>query len=543
MSRGQFAAIAQLRWHMFAHFLRTARGKLELLSRVMVGLVFSIGALGGAVGLGSTAWYFVSDGKTEWLAALLWSVFAFWQMFPVMAIAFTENLESSDLLRFPLNYITYFLLRLVYGSMDLATLLPSTWLLGITIGIGFAKLSLLPWTILVLATFAAVNILLSRMIFAWLERWLTRRRTREFLGVVFFLTILSFQFIGPLVGRYYEQRNSLQTQRMHELSGVQRTLPPGLTAAAIDTALRRKLSSSLTYFLLLGAYGAAFLYFLNVRLRAQYRGENSSEAGSPGAAREQDRKLRLGWTVPGFSEAISAVFEKELRYLSRSAPMLFTLIMPPVMLLVFRMGPAGNGHGFLERAPELALPIGAAYTLLIMTNLVYNNFGLDGGGIQLFFGAPVRFREVVMGKNLAHLAVVALEMLLVWIGVYVIYAPPTLAVTITTIAGLAFAAPLNFFAGNLLSVYSPKKIEHGTFGRQRASMTTVLASFAVQLLIVGLGALAIFVSRRYGMLWIAGLVFAVLAAFSISGYFLVLNRVDGMVARHQETMISELCKI
>ena len=531
MSRGQFAAIARLRWHMFAHSLLTARGKLELLSRVIVGLVFSLGALGGAVGLGSTAWHFVSDGKTVWLAALLWPVFAFWQMFPVIAMAFTENLEPSDLLRFPLNYFSYFLVRLVYGSMDPATLLPSTWLLGITFGIGLAKLSLLPWVILVLATFAAVNILLSRMIFAWVERWLARRRTREFLGVVFFLMIITFQFIGPLVGRY-GHRNSLQTQHMHELSEVQRALPPGLAAAAIDTALSRMFPSSLSYFLLLGAYGAAFLYFLNVRLRAQYRGENLSEVASPGAVHQQDRKLRLGWTVPGFSEVISTIFEKELRYLSRSGPMLFTLIMPVVMMLVFRMGPA-----------ELALPIGAAYALLIMTNLVYNNFGSDGGGIQFLFGAPVRFRHVVLGKNLAHLAVLALEMLLLWIGVYVMFAPLSFAVTITTIAGLAFAAPLNFSAGNLLSVYSPKKIEYGMFGRQRASMTTVLASFTVQILVFGVGAPAIFVSRRYGMPWIAVLVFGVLAAFSISGYFVVLDRIDGMMARHQETMISELCEV
>jgi ABC-2 type transport system permease protein len=540
-SRGQFVAIAQLRWQLFAHTLRTGRGHLELLSRVIVGLVFSVGALGGAVVLGSAAWYFVSQGKAEWLAALLWSVFAFWQILPVMATAFTENLESSDLLRFPVSYISYFLVRLIYGSMHPATFLSSTWLLGITIGIGFAKLRLLPWAILVLATFTLVNILLSQMIFAWVERWLAQRRTREMLGAVFFLVIITFQFIGPLVARY-GHRNSLQTQRMHVLSGVLRTLPPGLAASAINPGLSRKLSSSLAYFLLLCAYGATILYFLNLRLRAQYCGESLSETASPEEMHKKHLKAQLGWMVPGFSEPVSAIFEKELRYLSRSGPMLYTLIMPAVMLLILRMGPMGKGHGLLAHTPALELPIGAAYALLSLTNLVYNNFGPDGVGMQLFFGAPVRFRHVVMGKNLAHLAVLALEMLLVWVGVYVMYAPPSLALAIMTIAGLAFAVPLNFSVGNLLSIYFPKKIEYGTFGRQRASMTTVLASFAVQILVFGVGALAIFVSRRYGTLWIAVLVFGVLAALSISGYCLVLKRVDGIVARYQGTMLSELCK-
>ncbi|MGH9528859.1 MAG: hypothetical protein ACRD2S_02965 [Terriglobales bacterium] len=534
-------AIANLRWQLFAHSLRTKRGNVELVSRVIVGLVFSVGALGGAVILGSAAWYFVSDGKTEWLAALLWWVFAFWQIFPVVATAFTENLDSSNLLRFPLSYLAYFLVRVFYGSMVPATFLSATWLLGIAIGIGFAKLSLLPWTILVLAAFAVVNILLSQMIFAWVERWLAQRRTREFLGVVFFLVIIAFQFTGPLV-RHYQHRNIPQTWRMQEISEVQRALPPGAAASAINTALHRELSSSLAYFLLLGAYGAAFLYFLNRRLRAKYRGESLSETATAGAVHKLHQKLRLGWAVPGFHEAVSATFEKELRYLSRSGPMLLTLIMPVVLLLIFRMRPMGKGHGFLEHAPALEFPIGAAYALLILTNLVYNNFGADDAGIQLFFGAPLQFRQVVMGKNLAHLAVLALEILLVWIGVYLMYAPPSFVVTIMTIAGLAFAVPLNFSAGNLLSVYLPKKIEYGTFGRQRAPMTTVLASFGVQIIVVGVGALAIFVSRQYGTLWIAVLVFVVLAVFSIGAYLLVFKRIDETVSGYQEALLSELCK-
>jgi len=144
----------------------------------------------------------VSEGSVEWLGLLLWGVFLFWQLFPLMATAFTENLDSSNLLRFPLSYRSYFLIRLAYGSFDPATALGSLWLLGITLGIGIADPDLFFWAALVLLTFAICNILLARMIFVWIERWLAQRRTREILGILFFVLLISFQLIGPLTNRY-----------------------------------------------------------------------------------------------------------------------------------------------------------------------------------------------------------------------------------------------------------------------------------------------------------------------------------------------------
>src|ERR1700687_5538638 len=162
-ARGQLAAIADLRWRLFINSLRTTRGKLEFLSRGLVSLAFLLGGLGGGFGMAVGAFYFLSADKPEWLALLLWPVFFFWQVFPVMATAFTNNPDSSDLLRFPLSYRSYFLVRLAYGSFDIAPALGSMWLAGILVGLGFAKPGLMPWTLLVLLTFAAFNLLLMQM--------------------------------------------------------------------------------------------------------------------------------------------------------------------------------------------------------------------------------------------------------------------------------------------------------------------------------------------------------------------------------------------
>jgi len=121
--RNQLAAIAELRWRLFSNALRTTRGKVELASRTLVTLAFAIGGLGGAFGMGIAAFFLISAGKPELLALLFWFVFIFWQTFPIMATAFTNNPDSTDLLRFPLSYGSYFLVRLAYGAFDPATVL------------------------------------------------------------------------------------------------------------------------------------------------------------------------------------------------------------------------------------------------------------------------------------------------------------------------------------------------------------------------------------------------------------------------------------
>jgi ABC-2 type transport system permease protein len=540
-ARGQLAAIADLRWRLFINSLRTTRGKLEFLSRGLVSLAFLLGGLGGCFGMAAGAFYFLSAGKPELLALLLWPVFFFWQVFPVMATAFTNNPDSSDLLRFPLSYRSYFLVRLAYGSFDIAPALGSMWLAGIFLGIGFARPTLLLWAGLVLLAFALVNLLIMQMVFAWVERWLARRRTREILGVLFILLMLSLQLIGPLMEHFGRRSRPEMTRWIELLRTTQALIPPGLAADAIAQAARSHFMVSFSSFLLLCAFGTTIGYFLHVRLDAQYRGENLSEVAARSAS-TRHQPLRLGWNLPGLPPSVAAVFEKEIRYLARSGPMLLTLIMPIFMLVIFRLGPMSRQGSFFARAPNMAFPAAAGYALLIMTNLVYNNFGGDAAGIQFFYASPVRFSQIVLAKNLTHATILVLEMALAWVAVTYLYGPPAPGMALATLAGLLFAAPVNLAAGNLLSIYSPKKLDYSTFGRQRASQTTVLVSLLVQIVVVGLGVTAFLVARSYGRFWIASAIFLALAAISVTAYVIVLKKMDRIAEQRRETLISELCR-
>jgi len=541
--RAQVSAIANLRWRMFVNGLRTKRGKMELVSRVIVTLAFALGGFGGFTAATGFSWYFVSQGNAEFLAILLWPVLFFWQVFPVMATTFTNNPDSSELLRFPLNYRSYFVIRLAYGFFDPASALGSIGLLGILLGVSVARPRLFPWALLVLLTFALFNLVLMQTVFAWLERWLAQRRTREILGVLFILTMLSFQLIGPMAERFEKKPRPELSRAFRSAARVQRALPPGLASYAIAQASDAKYGKSFASILSLGTLTTAVGYLLHLRLRRQFHGENLNEvAARPTVVQPQG--LQVGWDLPGFSQSVAAVFEKEMRYLARSGPMLLTMVMPTFMLLVVRLGPMNpmRHTNFLSRTPDMAFPGAAAYSLLVLTNLVYNSFGGDGGGIQFFYASPVHFRQIILGKNLTHASVLLANTALAWIAVTYFYGAPHLAVTVATVAGLVFAAPLNFAAGNLLSIYTPKKRDFSTFGRQNVSQTTVLASLGLQIVIVGVGATVFVVARLYKNLWIAALVFLALSAITIPLYIMVLRRLDGIAIERRETLVAELCR-
>jgi ABC-2 type transport system permease protein len=541
--RGQLSAIADLRWRMFVNGLRSKRGKMELASRIIITSAFAFGGLGGFGAALGLSWYFVSQNKAEFIAVLLWPVFFFWQVFPVMSTAFTNNPDSSDLLRFPLTYRSYFLIRLAYGFCDPASALGTVSLVGVLIGTSFARPLLFPWALLVIATFALFNLVLMQTVFAWLERWLAQRRTREILGVMFILFMLSFQMIGPVMERLEKKPHPELNRAAQIVTQVQAVLPPGLAADAIAQTSHAAFLTGFSSLLFLATLTLAIGYLLHIRLRAQFRGENLSEvAARPAVAQVQG--MRLGWDLPGLPQPVAAVFEKEVRYILRSGPMLLTLIMPMFMLLIFRFGPMNSMRqsSFFMRVPDMAFPGAAAYALLVLTNLVYNSFGGDGGGIQFFYASPVHFRQIVMGKNLTHASILAANTVMAWIAVTYLYGAPRLPVSIATLAALLFAAPLNFTAGNLLSIYSPRRRDFATFGRQNVAQTAVLASLGVQIVIVGIGVAVFTVARLYKNLWIAAVLFLILAAISVPLYIVVLRRIDGIALQRRETLVAELCR-
>ena len=63
-------------------------------------------------------------------------------------------------------------------------------------------------------------------------------------------------------------------------------------------------------------------------------------------------------------------------------------------------------------SPELFFPGMMGYLILMLMTPAYNCFAYEGRGIQTYFTAPLRFRDVLLGKNLMHAGVLAFEIVL-----------------------------------------------------------------------------------------------------------------------------------
>ena len=103
--------------------------------------------------------------------------------------------------------------------------------------------------------FAVFNILLVRAVFAWIDRWLAQRKTREILGAVFMVLVVSLLVINSVLNqKRYEGSKSHKEEAaplrealdkyaplLKTANLVQQWLPPGLGARTLQRAQSKNL--------------------------------------------------------------------------------------------------------------------------------------------------------------------------------------------------------------------------------------------------------------------------------------------------------------
>jgi ABC-2 type transport system permease protein len=235
---------------------------------------------------------------------------------------------------------------------------------------------------------------------------------------------------------------------------------------------------------------------------------------------------------------------KEFHYLTRNGFSFLALIIPPIMVIFFTMEFAGNNSQIREHglAPQFFFPAAMAYLILILLSPAYNSFAFEGHGIQSYFMAPVRMRDVLVGKNLFLVSVVAVELVislgvLVWrIGF------PGLPLFLSTITAAAFAVMGQLAIANWSALSFPKKMEIGKMKGQRNSGVAVWTAFGVQILIGGIATIVLLAGRWSGNPWLPVVVFAGLTAAALGGYVASLDPLSVLAERKKELLIETLCR-
>jgi ABC-2 type transport system permease protein len=549
LARAQYAALGAMRWWMVRSGLRSIHGVLDLGATGISLMIYSFMGLGLGIGLGVGAFFIASHETWRLLLIEFWIVCIVWQTVPLALASFERQFDMSGLLRFPVNFSAYFLLYVIFGLLDISTILGGMCCLGIWSGIALARPGMAGWTALALAVFAFFNILLVRAIFAWVDRWLAQRRTREIVSALFLLVVLSLQLLNPAV---HQTRHSGpgshddQLERYHQVeseagpllktaTAVQRWLPPGLAGSAVRQAAEQRRGPALGMLGVLGLYVLAAGAALAARLKAEYRGENLGEAPS----RKKTEKRDDGWLLDG-AGPVAAVMEKELRTLLRSMPLLYALGAPVLMVFIvgslFRNGAAS--HPF-----QLALPVCVAYGLLGFSRLIYNNLGAEGAGIQMLFLSPTPMRTVLLAKNLFHALLYGLSALIAGVLASLRLGwPPSATVVGVTVAWLLFALPVNLAAGNIFSLTMPYRVNPGRMTLQGGSAGSALLSMVVQMIALGVGGAVFGLCILIGKLWLTIPILLAMAVAAVFAWVQVLRKSDALANQHKDTLLATLSR-
>ena len=564
-ARVQLAAVAWLRWRMFMNtFLRRrstgARQAIGLvfgiLLRIVVWPVLALMVVGPVGFSGYLAWESIHENYPGNLVPLLAGLMIFWQFVSINGMSMatsTQTFDPTTLTRFPIPFGRYLVLRTVIGLLTASTIVGCLASLAVAVGIGIARQSLFVPALTVTCAYALMNIFFTRMLGAWFERWLAIRRFREIFGVVMAFSFLSIQLLAPArdTARSHGAVMPWYLHVAHSSAATLGWLPPGLAAHAIIHS-DRIVAASLQFAALL-AYAALFLAVFAVRLRKQYLGELLVDI-APGPSRPAEpqaaRAIRRPMATPEFAQArsepglippvIAACLRKEFLIMRANTSMLLSVFTPLVIIFIL-------SRGTVARHTAYFLPAALGYVLLGLTASFYNIFGGDGMGVQFYLMAPVRLRDVIVAKNIMHLALVTLQAALAWVLVLLL-TPGRIPIEVQLGAGLwlVFFISANLTLGTFRSIQAPRRFVPGQ-SRQLRQTTPQNRTSSLLVMAVLLGGLIVqvpitFAARHFHLRWLGVIVFAVLASVAVGFYFLLLRSAETLILRYRDRLTEELCK-
>jgi len=538
----QIRLIAWLRWRVLRNSISNKNRRLDLIGLIFSGffsLLFVIGVTFG--------FFFVTKALFEkhleplfglvFLALLVW-----WQLFPILLAGFAPQFPFRTLLRFPVNLSAFYLIGMAYGLADSAALAALVWMLAMLAATLVAQPFAAPVLLLVCVLFTVLNVTMERLLGAWVEKLLAKRKTREIFFTLFILAMVSLQFLNPLMQRYGRSLLPIVRRWVPYLW----LLPSSFAGDSVAQFAGHHWSTAVLKLGGLAVYTAIFTALLWMRYTQLYSGEELSEGVAP--TRKEKRAALTAEdtrdTVTFLPPQVLAVFRKELLYLKRNTFLFFGLIFPPMMLLFFSVQFAGPHPTAFKKGvpPDFFFPGMMAYLVLILIAPSYNCFAYEGKGIQTYFTAPARFREILLAKNLMTISILLLEIVLCVTLVGWRVSLPTTPVLFATLAAVVFSIVGQLTIANWASLSYPRKIEFGKMQGQRNSGMSVLILLGVQILFGGVSTLVLFSGRWSGNPWLPAEIFTVLAAAAMGGYFSSLEAFTQLAEKKKEILIDALCR-
>jgi ABC-2 type transport system permease protein len=563
-SSAQYRAIAWLRWRIFINNLRRKGSSGDLIARILIIPFAVVVIILPTAGAGFGGWYFAQDGHLERIAFILWGAFAFCQFLNLQLGQPGSTFDPTQLIRFPLPASRYTAIRLFFGVLSPANISSVCIALAVAVGVTVELPQLWAYTFVALLVFAAANILFNRMLFAWIDRWLSTRRAREIFTGFIFVSALSFQWLqftfNPALNHNRQFHSAAEAANVanaqHNLDAAAHVydkvwpwlagFPPNLTGTALKNAHSANALHALTDILLCALWAALFYMVFAWRTGTEYRGENFSDQANAVAKEPVAPATRAGTIAPTMASTTVAstsryapllgIFGKEFLTIRRNTGVFYGVLAPLVLVFIFSFKLAVRSH-----APWL-FPAAMAYALMGVVPLCYNSFGLEGPGCQFYFMAPVKLRDVFLAKNLINIALATVDILLVYVVISYVASFPSLRMTVAALLWAAAMLLISMTIGNRRSITAAKKIEAGRSMSKQASPMSSLISFVLLLAGASIGAGLYLAETKLHITWILVPVLAIMAGAAWIFYRAGLSNIDRYAFENREKLFAELCK-
>jgi ABC-2 type transport system permease protein len=379
--------------------------------------------------------------------------FLYWQLIPVLLASMGSSLDIKKLLVYPVPTGQLFTLEVILRiSAGIEMLLILT---GAAVGL-LLNPRIPFWAPAALLVFVIFNLFCSAGVKDLLIRLMARKRIRE---IVALLIVMLAAIPQLLVFAGFQNR----------IRSLFKAQPAPFWPWAATARLAQGEVSFENIGVLLIWTTAAYIF-------GRWQFDRSLAVDPAERAGVSDNKpSRLEWLyrLPGtlVPDPLAALIEKEFRFLSRAPRFRLVFLMGfSFGLLVWTpiaFGPITSQHSLVA---ENYLTFVSVYALMLMTDsLFWNCFGFDRSAAQIYFLVPLKMSTVLVGKNLAAVFVVFLEIT----SITVVCTLLRMAVTpIQTLEAFVVTCVVTIFLltiGNLSSVYNPRSVNPSKSFRSAAS--------------------------------------------------------------------------
>ena len=489
----QLGTLIWLKWRLLRNSLRSSKAVVNRVASIL-GMVIALAfALMLALVLGFVAYTLTEpEGlgsalhrtaagdmpqnlSTEFIFFSIFGVlYLMWATVP-LSLGGGKQFDAGKLLLYPITLRKLFLVDFIseFTTLHSVFLVPAVLAISIGAGLGSGKLS---FTLIAAIPAALVGVALSKWLSTIIGSLLRRKRARgetvvALLGVVVGLGAAVAGQIVPLLFKHADSLRSL------------RWTPPGAAA-----------------FLLVGspgvAYGTAFLTlsaYAVVLIVATYWIVRRAALGIEGRRKQKivvensEATTYAGWQLPLLSSDLSALVEKEFRYLLRNAQVRMMALMPLLVIFIRliqsqKLGATRRGisNGFTAYGSGLLLIGGVLYVFLILAGLSCNLFAFEEGGMRTLILSPIDRRKILLSKNivLTFLALVFVSALLILNTL--IFRDITMGSLLFLVLTFVTFAAINSTIGNWLSIRFPKRMRYG----KRLNVSGVAGLFLIPLILL-----------------------------------------------------------